>query len=152
MPYNPIRPLELRLLNWTSWVLARVQQYTVEWRLVMLRRKKQLTSCKSTPKTLSFGRESPTFQSVSVPSSRREPPPLSLQPAQHSFLPRSLNELNQAQLELALSVVHQQLRSHPLIAIWEPPEELSLLPQSEWLCLIEVWEQLQYQRRRSPLQ
>ena len=65
--------------------------------------------------------------------------------------PRSLNELSQAQLELALSVVHRQLSSHPLVAIWEPPEELSHLPQSEWLCLIEAWEQLLRQRRRSPL-
>ena len=65
--------------------------------------------------------------------------------------PRSLNELNQAQLELALSVVHQRLSNHPLVAIWEPPEELSYLPQSDWLCLIEVWEQLLHQRRRSPL-
>jgi hypothetical protein len=93
-------------------------------------------------------RKSQTSQRKLTTSSRREPPPLSTQPLH----PRSLNELSQAQLELALSVVHQQLRSHPLVAIWEPPEELSYLPQSEWLCLIEVWEQLLHQRRRSPLQ
>jgi hypothetical protein len=70
----------------------------------------------------------------------------------HLILPRSLNELSPAQLELALSVVHKHLHHNPLLTIWEPPEELSLLPQSEWLCLIEVWEQLRHQRRRSPLQ
>lgn len=148
MSYNPLRRLELQLLNLTSWMLARVQQYTVEWRLAMLRRKKRLTSCKSTPKTRSYDRKSQPSQRKLTTSSRREPPPLSTQPLH----PRSLNELSQAQLELALSVVHQQLRSHPLVAIWEPPEELSYLPQSEWLCLIEVWEQLLHQRRRSPLQ
>jgi len=144
---NPLRRLELRLLTWTSWVLARTQQYIVVWRLAILRRKKQLNSFKNTPKTPSFAKKGLKFRSESVPSLRREPPPLSLQPA----LPRSLNELNQAQLELALSVVHKQLHSSPLLAIWEPPEELSLLPQSEWVCLIEVLEQLLHQRRRSPL-
>lgn len=150
MSYNPLRRLELQLLNSTSWVLARVQAYIVVWRLAMLRRKKRLISCKSTDKTPSSETKNPKFRSESVPSSRREPPPLSLHQAQSP--PRSLNELSQAQLELALSVVHQQMHNHPLVAIWEPPEELSYLPQSEWLCLIEVWEQLLHQRRRSPLQ
>ena len=104
------------------------------------------------PKARSSGRKNQTSQSVSVPLSRREPPPLSLQLPQHSLLPRSLNELSPAQLELALSVVHKHLHLNPLLTVWEPPEELSLLPQSEWLCLIEVWEQLRHQRRRSPLQ
>jgi len=149
---NPLRRLELRLLTWTSWVLARTQQYIVVWRLAILRRKKQLNSFKNTPKTPSSGRSAPKFRRKSTPSSRREPPPLSLQSHLPHHLPRSLNELNQAQLELALSVVHKQLHSNPLLAIWEPPEELSLLPQSEWVCLIEVLEQLLHQRRRSPLQ
>ena len=152
MSYNPLRRLELQLLNSTSWVLARVQAYIVVWRLAMLRRKKRLISCKSTPKTPSFETKSPTSQRELVTSSRREPPPLSLYQPQLPSHPRSLNELSQAQLELALSVVHQQTRNHALVAIWEPPEELSYLPQSEWLCLIEVWEQLLHQRRRSPLQ
>jgi hypothetical protein len=82
----------------------------------------------------------------------RDEPPLSRDKGSfRSDNPRSLNELSQAQLELALLVVHRQLGGHPLVAIWEPPEELSYLPQSEWLCLIEVWEQLLHQRRRSPL-
>ena len=148
MSYNPLRRLELQLLNLTSWVLARVQQRTVEWRLAILRRKKLRISCKNTPKTQLSAEKSRTSQRKLTTSSRREPPPLSTQPLH----PRSLNELSQAQLELALSVVHQRRRSHPLVAIWEPPEELSYLPQSEWLCLIEVWEQLLHQRRRSPLQ
>jgi len=83
---------------------------------------------------------------------RDEPPLYRDKGSLRSGSPRSLNELNQAQLELALSVVHKQLHSNPLLAIWEPPEELSLLPQSEWVCLIEVLEQLLHQRRRSPLQ
>lgn len=152
MPHRQLHRLELQLLNSMSWVLARVQQYTVEWRLAILRRKKRLTSCKSTPKTPSFGRKSQPSQRKLATSSRREPPPLSLHQPQIPPHPRSLNELSQAQLELALSVVHRQLCNHPLVAIWEPPEELSYLPQSEWLCLIEVWEQLLHQRRRSPLQ
>jgi hypothetical protein len=149
MPHKQLHRLELLLLNSMSWVLARVQQRIVEWRLAMLRRKKQLSSCKSTPKTPSSEEKSRTSQKR-LPTSLRREPPLSLQPPPSP--PRSLNELSQAQLELALSVVHRQLGSHPLVAIWEPPEELSYLPQSEWLCLIEVWEQLLHQRRRSPLQ
>jgi len=82
---------------------------------------------------------------------RGEPPQYRGKGSFRSDSPRSLNELSQAQLELALSVVHRQLSSHPLVAIWEPPEELSYLPQSEWICLIEVWEQLQRQRRHNPL-
>jgi hypothetical protein len=152
MPHKQLHRLELLLLNSMSWVLANLQQRIVEWRLAMLRRKKQLSSCKSTPKTPSSEEKSRTSQKRLPTFLRREPPPLSLQVPQHSLLPRSLNELSQAQLELALLVVHRQLGSHPLVAIWEPPEELSYLPQSEWLCLIEVWEQLLHQRRRSPLQ
>ena len=152
MPHRQLHRLELQLLNLMSWVLARVQQRTVEWRLAILRRKKLQISCKNTPKTQLSAEKSRASQRKLTTSSRREPPPLSSHQAQTQSLPRSLNELSQAQLELALSVVHQQLRSHPLLAIWEPPEELSYLPQSEWLCLIEVWEQLLHQRRRSPLQ
>jgi hypothetical protein len=156
MPFNLLRRSESRLLTWTSWVLARVQQYTVEWRLVVLRRKKRLGSYSSTPEARSSGRKNQTSQSASVPLSRREPPPLSLGHLRHSPLPRSLNELSQPQLELALSVVHNQmhkpLHNSPFLVVWEPPQELSHLPQSEWLCLIEVWEQLLNQRRRNPLQ
>jgi outer membrane protein TolC len=92
MSYNPLRRLELPLLNSMSWVLARVQQYTVEWRLAILRRKKRLSFCKSTPKAPSSARKSPKFRNESATSSRREPPPLSLQVPQHSLLPRSLND------------------------------------------------------------
>jgi hypothetical protein len=86
----------------------------------------------------------------------RDEPPLSrVNRSSPSGSPRSLNELSQAQLELALSVVHNQMykpsHQNPFLVVWEPPQELSLLPQSEWLCLIEVWEQLLNQRRRSPL-
>jgi hypothetical protein len=84
-----------------------------------------------------------------------EPPLSRVNRSSPSDSPRSLNELSQAQLELALSVVHNQmykpLHQNPFLVVWEPPQELSLLPQSEWLCLIEVWEQLLNQRRRSPL-
>jgi hypothetical protein len=82
----------------------------------------------------------------------RDEPPLSRDKGSLRLgVPRSLNELSPAQLELALSVVHKQMHGSQLLTIWEPPEELSLLPQSEWLCLIEVWEQLQRQRRHNPL-
>jgi hypothetical protein len=47
--------------------------------------------------------------------------------------------------------MYKPLHQNPFLVVWEPPQELSLLPQSEWLCLIEVWEQLLNQRRRSPL-
>lgn len=87
----------------------------------------------------------------SMPFYSDEPPQYRGRQSSPSNSPRSLHELSPEQLELALSVVHQQLHSHPLLAIWSPPPELSLLPQTDWLCLIEVWDQLQRQRRQHPL-
>jgi hypothetical protein len=155
MSHQPSHQRPLRLTFLTSLGLARLLKSMAKSLAALWPTLRLQNSCKDTRETPSSGRKSRKFRSESTPSLRQEPP-LSLGHLRHSPLPRSLNELSQPQLELALSVVHNQmhkpLHNSPFLVVWEPPQELSHLPQSEWLCLIEVWEQLLNQRRRNPLQ
>ena len=88
---------------------------------------------------------------ASITTYQAEPKPQRRSPSFRQDLPQSLDDLSQEQLELALKVVHQQTMYSPFVGVLNPPQELSQLHQSEWMCLLEVWEQLLNQRLRHPL-
>jgi hypothetical protein len=154
-PSISTRPRRLQLRRWMLLVCLRLLRSIGRWLRSGYPDPNSMQPLSGTQRRRPQFRSSKELPSGLTPFCRGEPPLSRVNRSLPSGSPRSLNELSQAQLELALSVVHNQmykpLHQNPFLVVWEPPQELSLLPQSEWLCLIEVWEQLLHQRRRSPL-
>lgn len=149
-----LRRCESALLRWTISACRSRQRLTGELLAAMLRRQKRLRSSLNTPKTPPFAPDVQTLLDEwgTSPQTNWHSCPSQQQPPPDSPLPKTLDDLDRPQLELALSALHDALDSGFSLPPSNLPDPLKALPPSEWVCLMAVWEMLQRQRDESPLQ
>ena len=154
LPLRLLRRCESALLRWTISACRSRQRLTGELLAAMLRRQRHLRSSLSTPKTPPFAPDVQTLLDEwgTSPQTNWHSCPSQQQPLPDSPLPKTLDELDRPQLELALSALHDALDSGFSLPPSNLPDPLKALPPSEWVCLMAVWEMLQRQRDESPLQ